>query len=91
MCKSVTLKNSNMVIARKNGRSLDYYIKGADKREYYLFTKDFAIRCYQKCKSGIPINNLLHDKNKDTAYMKMIKKLKFMLPYFMEYYDLEVA
>ena len=91
MCKIKDIKNADMIFAKKNGKQLDYYIMGLDRDEHYLFSRDFSVKCYQKCKSGMPINKLLHDKSKDTAYMKMIKRLNFMMPYFREYYDLEVT
>ena len=40
---------------------------------------------------GAPINSILHGKKNNTAFMRLVKYLNFMMPYFVEYYDLEVV
>lgn len=91
MAKKYSLKNNLTIRAKKGNDKLDYYLKTPAGEEYYLFTKGYSTTCYETCKSEAPINAILYGKKNNTAFMKLVKYLNFMMPYFVEYYDLESA
>lgn len=91
MAKKYSLKNSTTIIAKKANNKLDYYLRTQAGGEFYLFTKEYSTTCYEICKSGAPINTVLHGKKNNAAFMKLVSYLNFMMPYFVEYFDLEVA
>ena len=91
MAKRVSLKNNNLIMAKKANNKLDYYLKTQAGEELYLFTKNYSTTCYEMCKSGTPINAVLHGRKNNTAFMNLAKYLNFMMPYFVEYYDLAIA
>ena len=92
MAKKYSLKNNTTIKAMKaNDRKLDYYLRTPGGEEIYLFTKEYSTTCYETCKSGAPINTVLHGKKNNPAFMKLVKHLNFMMPYFVEYYELETA
>ena len=59
--------------------------------ELYLFTREYSTTCYEMCKSGAQIHSILYGRKKNTAFMNLSKYLNFMMSYFVEYYDLDVA
>ena len=91
MAKKYSFKDNNKIKAKKANNKLDYYLRTPAGEELYLFTRDYSTACYEACKSGAPINSILHRKKNNTAFMRLVKYLNFMMPYFVEYYDLEVV
>lgn len=91
MAKKCYVKNNNFIMARKGNNKLDYYLITPEGSELYLFTREYSTTCYEMCKSGVPINTVLYGRKNNTAFMNLSKYLNFMMPYFIEYYDLAVA
>jgi len=91
MAKNYSVKNNNTIIAKKAYNKLDYYLRTHAGDELYLFTREYSTTCYEMCKSGAPINSILYGRKNNTAFMNLSKYLNFMMPYFVEYYDLAVA
>lgn len=91
MARKVSLKNNNLIMPKKANNKLDYYLKTQTGEELYLFTNNYSTTCYEMCKSGTPINVVLHGRKNNTAFMNVAKYLNFMMPYFVDYYDLSVA
>lgn len=91
--KMKRLKNNVFVVARKSpkGKKIDYFMQMPDKEENYLFTRDYSAKCYEVCKAGIPINRLLGMREKNPAVMRLVKYLNYMMPYFIEYYELKTV
>lgn len=88
--KQTKIENNVFIVARKTvrGKELDYYIQLPDKEEHYMFTRAYSAKCYEVCKAGIPINRVLHVRCRNQALMNMANHLKFMMPYFVEYFEL---
>lgn len=89
--KKMKVKNNIFLVARKSKKDrkqLDYYLQMPTGKYEYAFTRRYSGTCYEICKSGIPLNTILCSKKKNTAFMEMVKYLKFMMPYFVEYYEL---
>lgn len=91
MAKNYSVKNNNTIIAKKAYNKLDYYLRTHAGDELYLFTREYSTTCYEMCKSGAPINSILYGRKNNKAFMNLSKYLNFMMPYFVEYYDLAVA
>lgn len=89
MAKKYSFKNNIIITAKKVNNKLDYYLRTPIHEELYLFTRKYSPICYEICKSGAPINNILYGKKKNTAFMNFVDYLNFMMPYFVEYYNLE--
>jgi hypothetical protein len=87
------VKNNIFVVARKSvkGNKLDYYMQMPDGRESYMFTKNYSMKCYQICRSGVPINRILGIRRRNPAVMKLVNYTNFMMPYFIEYFELETV
>lgn len=91
MAKKYSFKNNITITAKKANEKLDYYLRTPVGEELYLFTRKYSTTCYETCKCGVPINTVLHGKKNNTAFMNLVNYLNFMMPYFAEYYDLEVV
>lgn len=91
MAKNYSVKNNNTIIAKKAYNKLDYYLRTHAGDELYLFTREYSTTCYEMCKSGAPINSILYGRKNNKAFINLSKYLNFMMPYFVEYYDLAVA
>ena len=91
MAKRYSLKDSNAIMAKKVNNKLNYYLRTSTGEEYYLFTREYSTTCYEMCKSGAPINSVLFGRKNNTAFMNLSKYLNFMMPYFVDYYDLATA
>lgn len=89
----VRVKNNVFIVARKSpaGKKLDYYMQLPDRKENYMFTRNYSTECYETCKAGIPINQALGIKSRNSAVMNLVKYLNFMMPYFVEYFELSVV
>lgn len=84
--------NNIFLVAKKSEtkkRKLDYYLELPDGKREYAFTRDYSAICYMACKSGMPINDILYAKKKNGSFMKLVKYLNYMMPYFIEYYELD--
>ena len=78
-----------LVGVRKSGkRQVDYYIVQPGCEMIYAFTRPYAKNAYDLCKSGVSIKALLCKKTRDTAIMKLIRYTAYMMPYFLEEYEL---
>lgn len=90
--KKTHLENNIFIVARKsqNDKKLDYYMLLPNKKEEYMFTRHYSTICYETCKSGIPVNYMLHIRKRNPAVMNLVKYLKFMMPYFIDYFQLDV-
>lgn len=91
--RKLRVRNNIFVVARKSvkGRKLDYYMQMPDGKENYMFTKNYSTECYQICRAGVPINQVLGIRRRNAAVMNMVKYLNFMMPYFVEYFELKTA
>lgn len=91
MAKKYSVKNSYRIIAKKQARKLAFYVRSNSGEEFYLFTRKYSTTCYELCKSGVPINSILHGRRDNEAFMNLSKHLNHMMPYFVDYYELQVA
>lgn len=92
--KKTKIENNIFIVARKsvmNNRKLDYYMQLPNREENYMFTRNYSTECYEACKAGIPVNRLLHTKQRNRAVMNLVSYLNFMMPYFVEYFELDPA
>lgn len=89
--KKLNLKNNLFLVAKevqKDKRTLEYYLRLPDGTEEYLFSKNYSSVCYGRCKSGLPVNEVLYGKMRNTAFMNLAKHLRIMMPYMVEYLGL---
>ncbi|MBC3803559.1 hypothetical protein GH808_03795 [Acetobacterium fimetarium] len=91
MAKKYSVRTNNTILAKMANNKLDYYLRTHNGDELYLFTREYSTDCYEMCMSGAPINAVLYGRKKDTAFMNLSKYLNFMMPYFVEYYELATA
>ena len=91
--KKVRVENNIFIIARKSrrGKLLDYYMQFPNGEEDYLCTKNYSTKCFEMCKAGIPINQLLYSRRRNPAVMKLVNYLNFMMPYFVDYFALKLV
>lgn len=90
--KKLNLKNNVFLVAKdvqKEERMLDYYLRLPDGTEEYVFSKRYSSVCYGRCKSGVPVNEVLYGKMRNTAFMNLAKHLRIMMPYMVEYLGVE--
>ena len=85
------VKTNVLVIAIKNFRGkeklIDYYLVLPDGEKIYAFSRRYTDNTYKMCKGGVRLNDLLTKKSHDTAIMYLVKRMKFMLPYLKEEYQ----
>ena len=89
--KKLNLKNNVFLVAKevqKERRTLEYYLRMPDGTEKYIFSKNFSSACYGVCKSGVPVNEVLYGRMRNTAFMNLAKHLRIMMPYMAEYLGL---
>lgn len=84
---------TNLVVVSKiNNRDgkkkLDYHLHCPNGDAIYLFTKNYVHRCYDMCKGGIRINELLYKKSKDFGVMQLVKQLNRYESYIKYEYEL---
>ena len=91
--KNVKLHNNIFIVARKSKqmKKLDYYIQMPDNKEFYMFTRNYSKVCYDICKAGTPVNKVIGEKTRNEAVMKLVKYLRFTMPYFAEEFALKIA
>ena len=85
------VRTNVLVIAVKNFKGkdklIDYYLILPDGEKIYAFSRRYSDNTYKMCKGGVRINDLLTKKSHDTAIMYLVKRMKFMLPYLKEEYN----
>lgn len=89
--RKTKVENNIFIVARKSAtdRKLDYYMQLPNKEENYMFTRNYSRECYEACKAGIPVNRLMHTRRRNQAVMNLVNYLNFMMPYFVEYFELD--
>ena len=65
----------------------DYYLVLPNGEEIYAFSRRYTDNTYNMCKGGMRLNDLLTKKTHDAGVNALIKRMKFMLPYFKEEYQ----
>lgn len=91
MCK-LSFKNNVYFVAKrseKNRDKLDYYLLIPGRGYEYAFTKDFKSGCYHAYKKPVLLNKVLHERKHNTALMNLKKYVNYMMPYLVEYLNLE--
>ncbi|MBQ8800654.1 MAG: hypothetical protein IJZ55_13955 [Lachnospiraceae bacterium] len=89
--RKVNLKNNVFLVARevqKDKKMLEYFLQLPDGTEEYVFSKNYSSACYGRCKSGVPVNEVLYGKMRNDAFMNLAKHLRIMMPYMVEYLGL---
>ena len=85
------VKTNVLVIAVKNFKGkdklIDYYLMMPDGEKIYAFSIIYTDHTYDMCKGGIRINDLLTKRSHDYGIMRLVKRMKFMLPYLKEEYN----
>ena len=85
------VKANVLVLAVKNFKGekklTDYYLILPDGEKVYAFSKLYTDNTYNMCKGGMRLNDLLGKRTHDTGVMSLVKRMKFMLPYFKEEYQ----
>ncbi|MCR5847638.1 MAG: hypothetical protein K6G75_05915 [Lachnospiraceae bacterium] len=85
------VKTNVLVIAVKNfkGRDklIDYFLLLPDGESIYAFSRKYTDNTYRMCRGGVRLNDLLTKKSHDTGIMNLVKRMKFMLPYLKEEYQ----
>lgn len=73
---------------RKRGvRNIDYYLIAPDGTRTYLVTGPYVHKCYDMCKGGIRMNDLLKWKGKNKGTMKLVDCMKRMSSYIQQEFD----
>jgi len=76
------------VNTRDGKKKLDYFLRCPQGKEFYLFTKNYINRCYDMCKGGIRVNELLCKKSKDFGVMQLVKQIQRYEAYIKYEYEL---
>ena len=87
----IMVKTNVLVVAIKNFKGkdklLDYYLVLPNGERIYAFSRKYTDNTYHMCKGGIRVNDLLTTRKNDAGVMALVKRLKFMMPYFKEEYE----
>lgn len=89
--KHLSLNNSYRLTVKKENQKLHYYLRMKCGKQLYLFTRSFSPACYRMCKENPLINDILYRREKNTAIMNLVKYMKRMMPYFIDYYNLQTV
>ena len=85
------VKTNVLVVGVKNfkgkDKNIDYYLQMPNGERIYAFSIIYTDHTYKLCKGGIRINDLLTKRTHDYGVMRLVKRMKFMLPYFKEEYN----
>ncbi len=85
------VKTNVLVIGIKNFKGkdklTDYYWILTNGTRIYAFSRRYTDNTYNLCKGGIRLNDLLCKKTHDTGIMYLVKRMKVMVPYLKEEYD----
>lgn len=88
-----SVNNNIYLVAQKSDkkeRKLDYYLELPNGKREYAFTRNYSAICYMACKSKVPVNRVLYARKRNEAFMGLVKYLNYIMPYFIEYFGLEV-
>ena len=87
-------EESLKLLGRRNVKDdrmlIDYYLILPSKETIYAFTKNYSNRTYNRCRSGIRVNELTKMRSTDTNLMKLVKYTNYIMPYLADYYDLPI-
>lgn len=75
-------------IRKQNNKSIDYYLMLPGCIKIYAFTRSYTRNAYELCKAGISIKTLLQKRTRDAGITKLIKYTAYMMPYFLDEYEL---
>ena len=89
--KRIFVKSSYRITVKKQMNQLHYYIRTYKGKEVYLFTRTYSPACYRICKECPLVNTVLCLRAKNKAVMHFVTYLQRMIPYIVEYYELEIA
>ena len=85
------VKTNVLVVGVKNFRGkdkmIDYFLLMPDGEKIYAFSIKYTDNTYNMCKGGVRINEILTKRTNDYGIMRLVKRMKFMLPYFKEEYN----
>ena len=85
------VKTNVLVVGVKNFRGkdkmIDYFLLMPDGEKIYAFSIKYTDNTYNLCKGGVRINEILTKRTHDYGIMRLVKRMKFMLPYFKEEYN----
>ena len=85
------VKTNVLVIGVKNFRGkekmTDYYWILPTGEKIYAFSSRYTDNTYKLCKGGIRLNDLLCKKTHDIGVMNLVKRMKIMVPYLKEEYE----
>lgn len=87
ICRKVLLIGE---LSKQHNRKIDYYLCMPGGIKLYVFTRNYSNSCYEKCKSEIPIERLLTTRNENPAIMGLVKYVRHIKSYLIDYYDLPV-
>lgn len=90
MCK-INLHRNVCLVATKSCqyRKLDYYLVLPNGQWFYGFTRDYSTTCYELCRSKISVDKVIRCKRNNKAIMNLVKYVKRMVPYLIQYYGVE--
>ncbi len=85
------VKTNVLIVGVKNfkgkDKNIDYFLLMPDGERIYAFSILYTDHTYAMCKGGIRINDLLTQRTRDSGVMRLVKRMKFMLPYLKEEYN----
>lgn len=93
--KNVRVANSIIIKGYKNFKGekklIDFYLFSRNNEKLYAFSKPYTVGCYNLCKSGICVNELMSKRTRDVGMMNFVRYTKFIMPYLAEIYELKAA
>lgn len=90
--KNLLIDNRTRLIGiRKNKEEVNYFIQTPTNEMIYAFTRDFSLKEWDICKSGIRIDDLFTKKRRHEGVMNLVKHAKYIVPYLCQEYDLLIA
>lgn len=89
--KNLKIDNRTRLIGvRKDGEEVNYYIQTSTNEMIYAFTRDFSLKEWNICKSGIRVDDLLTKKRRHEGVMNLVKHAKYIIPYLCRENDLMI-
>ena len=90
--KNLLIDNRTRLIGiRNNKEEVNYFIQTPTNEMIYAFTRDFSLKEWDICKSGIRIDDLFTKKRRHEGVMNLVKHAKYIVPYLCQEYDLLIA
>lgn len=85
--KKVVTKNIYLFAQRspKFADKLDYYFLLQSGMRQYAFTRKFSTSCYDVLRTPVRMDAILYGRSRNPAFMKLVKYLKYITLYLMEY------